>query len=488
MKRFLFLILALVVFKSFGQDYLLFPPTCKKLFSTTSFPTKGYSLSFDSVVVSGNDTNYYNFFNVPDTLYNFPIGTCVFWASGCMCYQDFPTWIGKKVEHTSSGLYRFFNCSNDTLTFDLSTPIGDTTLFFSDAAQRFFLIHDPDDSITVLGNSDSAKYFRVYHTDNSGNEISSSLDQKKIICAKQLGLISFFQVDSFPQVLRPLSLIGSVSPSAGLNVITNETLYDHQAGDELQFHELSDQWTSEGYDRYRKYIFLSRTDLTDTIRYTVHQILFYADSSSVTLDDTIQLTYFRHDTIATIPFERYDGRSKSLTYQDYCGQHLWTYSIHDLHNLAYCPDENCWGYYDTGGPPPNEYLTYVIGLGIYFHGESVLAPPPMGYSFGTNINYFKKNGIVCGSQQFVGINNIDANRPTVSILPNPAIGNLYVNASSTIEKIELFDLSGRIVRSNSIHAKTITIDVDDLSGGLYFAHVIFSDKRVFNSKIVIGSK
>src|SRR5947207_4065729 len=48
------------------------------------------------------------------------------------------------------------------------------------------------------------------------------------------------------------------------------------------------------------------------------------------------------------------------SYQDYCGQYLWTYSIHDLHNLAYCPYENCWGYYSPG-PPPNESRVYVLG-------------------------------------------------------------------------------------------------------------------------------
>ena len=183
MKRFLFLVFALTVLESSGQDYPPFQLSSKKLFTTTPVPTSGYSVYFDSANVVVGDTGYYNFFSVPDTEANFPPGTCVFWNSGCLFHQDFPSWMGRKMEHAASGLYRFFTNSNNILTFDLNTSIGDTTLFFTDVSQRFFLIRDPNDSITVFGNTDSAKYFRIYHTDNSGNEINSALDQKKIICS-----------------------------------------------------------------------------------------------------------------------------------------------------------------------------------------------------------------------------------------------------------------------------------------------------------------
>ena len=57
-----------------------------------------------------------------------------------------------------------------------------------------------------------------------------------------------------------------------------------------------------------------------------------------------------------------------------------------------------------------------------------------------------------------------------------------------MKRIILFDLSGRTIYSLNLHAKETMIDVEGLSGGIYFAQVIFSDERIFNSRIVIGTK
>src|SRR5688572_9459128 len=122
MKKIAFITLLFISFSAFGQNYLFFNPSSKNLFATAPVTTKTYSLSFDSVLVTGSDTSYYNFFTVPDTIINAP-SNCPFWGSGCIFYQNHPSWIGKQIDYTASGMYRFYNLANDTLTFDMNINI-----------------------------------------------------------------------------------------------------------------------------------------------------------------------------------------------------------------------------------------------------------------------------------------------------------------------------------------------------------------------------
>jgi len=297
-------------------------------------------------------------------------------------------------------------------------------------------------------------------------------------------------VDSFPQILKPLALIGNVSPTGGFYALTNEILYDYQIGDEIQYHEYSyhqggpPSWT---YNRYRKYTILSKTVTSDSIIYSDLCDLFYADSIQPN-STTITLKYLRNTVIANIPFELFDGSTKSLYMSDYCGMKLWTYKITSANDLMFCKVDTCWGDYDTGGPPPQGGIIYAAGLGIYDYWNYVAAPPPGGYSEGSEIIYFKKNGTYCGDQAIVGINEMQNIRNSIAVYPNPANDYIKITSAVSMSNVSIFNPEGQLMLSQNLAATSANIDIKELPAGLYFAKFLMDDNRSVVKKIVVLKK
>ena len=72
------------------------------------------------------------------------------------------------------------------------------------------------------------------------------------------------------------------------------------------------------------------------------------------------------------------------------------------------------------------------------------------------------------------------NYETVKISPNPATGTVVVTSSVRINKIDLKDIWGRTVLSETADNVTATIDVSKLAGGLYFVRI----NDAFTQKLV----
>ncbi|RKX20586.1 MAG: hypothetical protein DRP35_05825, partial [Candidatus Zixiibacteriota bacterium] len=72
----------------------------------------------------------------------------------------------------------------------------------------------------------------------------------------------------------------------------------------------------------------------------------------------------------------------------------------------------------------------------------------------------------------------------ISIFPNPAHSEFYVTGIN-IQRVELFDISGRKIMSKQVINDKIRFDVKNQSNGIYFLRVSFSDKNLVK-KIVIN--
>ncbi|NVO01993.1 MAG: T9SS type A sorting domain-containing protein [Bacteroidetes bacterium] len=482
MKRTLTILLILISGLSMAQNYKLFNANSKKLFSDYPSPVNSYSISFDTAYQTGLDSVYFNYFKVCDTI--FPSDSCVFWGSGMYCHQqNVPSWIGKKIIADNNSNYQFFNLAGDTLKFGFNLNTSDTLVFYQDLTQKFKLVYESSNSLTVLNNIDSARVYKIIHTDLSGNTISSALNQQNIIIAKNWGLTQFFQVDSFPQVLKPLSLIGNVSPNGGLFEITNNNLYDYQIGDEFQYHEYGGPpWAS--YNRYRKHIILNKTITADSLKYNVAEEYFEVDSLILHLD-TISLNFNRSTLIGNIPFELFDGSTKTLKFIDYCGGKYWTYSINSNNDVIFCPYDSCWGGYDTQGPPVIENTQFVLGLGTYNYDAHKVSPPPVGFWMGNSMNYFSKNGNTCGSLMRVGIDEYSATNHKIFVNPNPASSFINITSPFEFKNITIFNMEGRKLISKQISGLNETIETKNLSEGIYFAVIQFADNTIATKKIVI---
>jgi hypothetical protein len=486
MKNFLTLTLIALSLVTSGQNYKAFHKESKKLFIRGQGEDRGYGIAFDSATMVGNDSVYFNYTGVGNMIIS---DTCVFWGGENCLQQNQPSWIGTKVIFDNEGTYHFITNAGDNLNVVLNNPPGDSVLFYSDNTQNFYLQFEGTDTLTILGLADSARIYRIIHTDISGNTIYSDLNNEKVTIGKSMGLIDFFRVDSFPQILEPVHLTGNASPDAGLTSITNEMLYDHQPGDVIQYYDYyftSSGWPGANHKTYIKHHFLDRANTNDSIIYTVARTTFDVDSSFET-KDTIQLKYVKNHVVASIPFDVIDQskilEAKRIYRANYCDFNLWTYEI--IPGAAvYCDADNCWGAYDSNGPPPEGITKYACGLGVAIDSSTVLSAPPYWFKKLIKIVYFKKDGIECGEETIVGIEDEIQQSEVFIVYPNP-VDNYVIVQTNLPERgsIILLDMNGRQLIDAPVIGSKTSIDVSDLKPGIYLIKFI-SGSRVEVRKLV----
>lgn len=84
-----------------------------------------------------------------------------------------------------------------------------------------------------------------------------------------------------------------------------------------------------------------------------------------------------------------------------------------------------------------------------------------------------------------GINEV-TNSIATKVYPNPTNGNLTIETTNTIEKIEILDINGKLVVSeNNVNTNNITMNVGSLTNGVYVLRAKLVSGEVANSRIVL---
>ncbi|MEI6576390.1 MAG: T9SS type A sorting domain-containing protein [Bacteroidota bacterium] len=485
MKTLLSFVIVCSSFLVLAQNYQLFNANSKKEFISDSTATETYSISFDSVLPNGSETVYYNHVNV-DMNQNIMPDSCYFWCSWLCSPQNKPSGMGPRVINYNNNHYKFFTSYGDTLGFNFKLDTGDTSLIYMDSAQKLYMIYAGVDTATILNIIDSVKSYKILLLDSVGNTISSLLNNKSIRIGKAFGMIDFIRTDYFPVILQPLILIGNISPDAGFYKLTNELLYDYQAGDEIQYVDSYMHWNGNpggNYQRYLKYTILNRINTSSTISYLVARYKFEIGLPALVYD-TITLNYNKYDFVAVIPYDHFDQpmylRTFGFSKQDYCGLSLWTYSGYSGGYLAYCSADNCWGCVDVGGYPTETRISYVLGLGLYENSVEILSV----YSHGQGINYFKKNGVTCGTQVTLAINDPNATSSGITIYPNPASQLLFIQ--SVVDRkgtVSIMNLMGQELMTTALSGQKTKLDLGNLEAGVYLVKIT-SGSNTFMKKII----
>jgi len=489
MRKTLTILLIVVGSLSFGQHYKLFTASSKKLFANYPVANETHSLFFDTVVSGSNDSVYYNFLLLNNIFPSDDSCSSAYYFYTCY-QQNIPSWIGRKIIYDNTSNYKFFNLAGDTLLFNFRTNPADSLIFYKDSLQKFFFIYTKSDTLSILNNIDSARFYRIVHTDLDGNVINSDLNQQNIIISKNRGLVNFFQVDSFPQILKPFILIGDMASADGLYQLKNETVYDYQVGDEIQYYDYNNNslYPLSDYKRYKKYKILSKTVTADSLFYNAVYEMFNADSANLFVD-TIMLKYSSSSLIANIPFEKYYGQvSRTLSSKDYCGLRLWTFETNRLSYInEYSPCDTSWCYNSEPGPPSYYERNYVSGLGLYLDRSYYLSasPPNVSWSKGLVMIYFKKNGISCGSEMFAGISEYQDKDYELIISPNPAGGSIHITSSTLLRSITIFNIEGKMLLSQNLSGTAETIDIRNFHDGIFVARIRLYDNTIVIKKIVV---
>jgi hypothetical protein len=477
MKHILTIVLLLITVLSTGQNYKLFNSSSRKVYTNFPLPDSTFSIAFDSTTLNSGDSVYYNFTQTGNMIIS---NECQFWGPPECIQQDRPTWLGSKIVFDNISTYKFFTLNSDILNFDFSVTEGDSSLFYQNPTEKFYFSLTKSDTLTVLNYPDSARFYTIIHTDFTGNTIYSPLNQQKIIIAKNLGLVQFFQVDAFPTILNPVYLLGNISPDLGLAKITNDLLYDHSIGDEIQMQVILryNFPSPDNNEQFIKYTILSKTVTSDSVIYQANRHVFDKGSSTAT-DDIVDLKYLKNEIISEIPFDYTKPAefgffvTKKLYLEDYCGVKMWTFHTNQDRGLRYCIADNCWGSNDVPGPPPLEDTVYTLGLWIFssIYSDAFMSPPPsQDYSFSSNIIYFKKNGINCGNEAILGIDEFAAPDKEFSMYPVPAQDFLTFEISGPKGgDLIITTINGQQILKRQLYEKFSLIDVSSLKSGIYLA-------------------
>lgn len=135
-----------------------------------------------------------------------------------------------------------------------------------------------------------------------------------------------------------------------------------------------------------------------------------------------------------------------------------------------------WGWYSTSTPiNPNASKTrafaYIDTIISYF--------APRAYRVLIDDTY---------SDPCVGIADLKVNDVQVELFPNPSQADVTINvndAAQTIAAVELFDIAGKMVRSESVQQQTrYTISRRGLDTGAYFVNIRFTDGSQTYKRVV----
>jgi YD repeat-containing protein len=77
---------------------------------------------------------------------------------------------------------------------------------------------------------------------------------------------------------------------------------------------------------------------------------------------------------------------------------------------------------------------------------------------------------------------------STNVFPNPTSGTITIAANQSIETINVFDISGKLVHSQTNNSKqnNVEIDLSALNNGIYFIHAQTETGEVSKSKVVVS--
>jgi hypothetical protein len=101
---------------------------------------------------------------------------------------------------------------------------------------------------------------------------------------------------------------------------------------------------------------------------------------------------------------------------------------------------------------------------------SNISSEPFNFSLDSPLSISNKP--VWGTCSSLGIN--DQNLTNVSIYPNPVIDKLFIQGLSSLSKVSIYNVLGKLVLSQTISEE---IDVNQLSKGVYILKVIDEQKE-----------
>ncbi len=125
----------------------------------------------------------------------------------------------------------------------------------------------------------------------------------------------------------------------------------------------------------------------------------------------------------------------------------------------------------------NDNLNDISGLDCYFFTEE-FRNGVSNYEVQQSLypSIFDNCGIII-------LSNDDFNYKKIHIYPNPAKNNINIESSHNIERIKIFDVSGRLIKQ--IKSDFTSIDLSEFTSGIYILKIIIGSNNIINYKLIV---
>ena len=474
---------------SFGQNYLPFSDTVPKRFAEVGNSSANDYFFYPTLTEIIGDSMYFHQYFRTSQYYGYADpSVCPNWGSDYGLLGD-TTWLGREILfYENYNLLVLRNENNESLSFDLDVIIGDSSLFYQNASDKYFLKFISTQQESVLSVIDSVKTYQIVHYDNSNQVVNSALHNFNIKVGKTLGLIQFIDCTNFPSSEVGVELLGQLNPSIGYYQMTYDEMYPWQAGDIVEYQGTWNLGSTGPSPHTINYRLLSVTNRVET----VDSVYIYYDAFTKT--DTVDygytgsfgtfnivypnpLVYEKGELLTKVPFGcmPYDGWYSVAT----TGASCTSLEVNFYENFDfYCDSFQCMLPYDGFGTSA-EHIQYEKDRGITSHWYE-----PYG-SFGGNgagMIYSKIAGVECGTIQYVGFEELANN---VSINPNPFSNEIHINSAVAIKEISLLDLSGKVLGNYPVNfGNSTSLDLSYLNPGIYLINIVTKDGEVHSERII----
>jgi Secretion system C-terminal sorting domain len=189
---------------------------------------------------------------------------------------------------------------------------------------------------------------------------------------------------------------------------------------------------------------------------------------------------FAQPFLSSDPFQSYyDGISKMRTVTNYpCIIHIsddnglsWSHTWIQPTTAFFLTFINAEKVLALGLFTEQNKIYYSIDSGLTFDFETVINPVKKIYSFNNNLTFaYGNNGVIYRSINgggLLNVNDIKKNENNLIIYPNPATNEFNIATEKIINKIQIIDNCGRIVKTINPTINQTTINVSGLTKGVY---------------------
>jgi len=157
-----------------------------------------------------------------------------------------------------------------------------------------------------------------------------------------------------------------------------------------------------------------------------------------------------------------------------------------------------WG--DVVFPPIKNYITVQkldtsfqelweakLGWDAYFLYSTILATPDGGCIvlasvYDADTMYMQHDVVLFkldGNGQLVGITNLTPKPEDLVVFPNPGSKRFEIQGGNLIDRIEVYDASGRLVREVTVRGNPAIVDMHDTPAGLYMIHATSTTGKIY---------